>query len=316
MRRRDFISAAVLLPLAARAQQRSKIYRLGYLAEVRIPRFVAALQASLHDLGYVEDRNLKIEYRFGGETLDVLAAELAALGPDAIIALGTPPAIAAKRATMTIPIVMAAGDPLRAGIVASLRHPGGNITGVTMYGSELSGKRVEVLKGVLPAMARFAVLGNATNPFNQYSWEDTQPSARALGMEPQLFMVREPAELAAAFIAMQRTGAEAVIVLADNTLTGARQQIIALAAEHHLPAMYFEREYVQNGGLVSYGPNAVEVIRRSAALIDKVLKGAKPADLPIEQPTKFELVINLKTAKSLGLTISPSLLTRADEVIE
>jgi|SRR6516162_6043873 len=169
----------------------------------------------------------------------------------------------AKRATTTIPIVMAAaGDPMRAGIVANLAHPGGNITGVTAYGSELSGKRVEILKEAVPAMARLAVLGNPTNPFNKYSWEDTQPAARALGIKPQLFMVREPAELAAAFLAMQRAGAEAVDLLADDTLIGAQRQIIALATEHHLPAMYFEREHIEDGGLISYGPNAAEVIRR------------------------------------------------------
>ena len=323
-RRREFIAAlggaAFGWPLSARAQQPPKIYRLGYLAPARLPHLIEALQAGLRELGYVEGKNLKVEYRFGEhqpETLGMLAAELVALNPDVIVTVGTPPAIAAKQATTTIPIVMASvGDPVRAGIVASLVRPGGNITGMSEYGAELSAKRVEVLKGAVPGIARLAVLGNATNPFNQYAWEDTQPAARALGTEPQLFMVREPAELAAAFLTMQQSGANAVILLQDTRFWTVRHQIIALADEHRLPAMYEAREFVADGGLISYGPNIAQMTRHSATLVDKVLKGTKPADLPIEQPTKFELVINLKTAKALGLTVSSSLLARADEVIE
>jgi putative tryptophan/tyrosine transport system substrate-binding protein len=324
MRRRDFIALLGIAvsggSLPARAQQSPKIYRLGYLAPARIPNLIEALQTGLRELGYVEGRNLKVEYRFGGydpEALGKLAAELVALGPDAIVTVATPPAIAAKRATTSIPIVMAtAADPLRAGIVASLARPGSNITGVTLYGSELSGKRVEVFKETVPGIIRLAILGNATNPFSQYSWEDTQPTARQLRIEAQLFMIRGPDELAGAFAAMKRTGASAVVVLSDAMFNTWRRQIIALVAERGLPAMWDAREYAEDGGLISYGPNLPEMTRRSAALVDKVLKGAKPADLPIEQPTKFELVINLKTAKTLGLTIPPSLLARADEVIE
>jgi putative tryptophan/tyrosine transport system substrate-binding protein len=240
MRRRDFITllggaAALGSPRTAHAQQPSKIYRLGYLAPTRILNLIEALHTGLRELGYVEGKNLKVEYRFGGhqlETLGTLAAELVALSPDVIVTVATPPVIAAKRATTTIPIVMAtAGDPLRAGIVASLAHPGGNITGVTLYGSELSGKRVEVLKEAVPGIARLAVLGNATNPFSQYSWEDTQPATRALGIAPQLFMVREPQELAATFAAMQRNGTDAVIVLSDPMFNNWRRQIIVLATE-------------------------------------------------------------------------------------
>jgi putative ABC transport system substrate-binding protein len=318
MRRRDFISAAALLPLAARGQPSSKIYRLGYLAGPRILHLIEALQAGLRELGYVEGKNLKVEYRFGGdqlETLHKLALELVALGPDAIVVQTTPAAIAAKRATTTIPIVMSlVADPVRSGIVASLPHPGGNITGTTLYGSELSGKRVEVLKEAV-GFARLAVLGHRTNP-NQYTWEETREAARALAIEPQLFMVRELDELDAAFGAMQRSGADAVIVLMDAIFFSARRQISVLAAGHRLPTMYYTREYAEDGGLISYGPNLVEMTRRSVALVGKVLNGAKPADLPIEQPTKFELVINLKTARALGLTIPPALLARADEVIE
>jgi putative ABC transport system substrate-binding protein len=324
LNRREFMAAvcgvAVAWPLGARAQPPSKIYRLGYLGSARIPYVIEALQAGLRDLGYVESRNLKIEYRFGGslsEALDALAAELVALAPDAVVTTGTPATLAAKRATTTIPIVMAPiGDPLRAGIVVSLAHPGGNITGVSLYGSELSGKRVEVLKETLSGITRLAVLGNATNPFNQYMWEDTQPAARQLGIEPQLFMVRESEQLAGAFGAMRRTGADAVIVLSDAMFNRERRQIADLAAEHRLPAMYEDREYVKDGGLMSYGPNVAEVTRHSATLVDKVLKGAKPADLPIELPEKFDLVINLKTAAALGIDVPLHLQQLADEVIE
>jgi putative tryptophan/tyrosine transport system substrate-binding protein len=322
MRRREFFTlvggAAVAWPLAGGARQ-SKLYRLGYLSTVRMPILIEALQTGLRELGYVEGKNLKVEYRVGGyelETLAKLAVELVALGPDAIVTVATSSAIAAKRATTTIPIVMTAGDPVRAGIVASLARPSGNVTGVTLYASELSGKRVEVVNEAVPGIARLAILGNATNPLSQYSWEDTQPAARQLGIELQLFIVQGPDELAGAFAAIQRTGASAVLILTDTMFYTWRRQIIALAVEHGLPVMSEAREYVEDGGLISYGPNLVEMTRRSAVLVDKVLKGAKPAELPIEQPTKFELAINLGTAKALGLTIPPSLLARADEVIE
>jgi putative ABC transport system substrate-binding protein len=321
MRRRNFIAlvgrVAISWPIFARAQQPSKIYRLGYLGP-RVPFGIAALQAGLRELGYVEGRNLKVEYRFGviPETLDVLAAELVAQGPDAIVTVGTPPAISLKRATTTIPIVMVGNDPLRTGIVGSLAHPGGNITGVSEYGSELIGKRMEVLKETVSGIARLAALANLTNPLHQYYWEDTQLAAQALGMEPRLFTVREAADLAKVFAAMQRTGANAVTVLPDNLFFTVRHQIIALAAEHRLPAMYEAQEFVADGGLISYGPSVAELVRRLAIFVDKILKGAKPADLPIERATKFALVINLKTAKALGLDIPPTLIARADEVIE
>jgi putative ABC transport system substrate-binding protein len=324
MTRRDFIlllgGAVVTSPIAARGQQSSKIYRLGYLAQARIPHLIEALQTGLREFGYVEGKNLKIEYRIGGnqlETLDVLAAELAQLGPDAIVTVGTPAAIAAKRSITTIPIVMApVGDPVRYDIVASLALPGGNITGVTLYTPELSGKRVEVLKETVPGIARLAVLGNAMNPATQYLWEGAQLTARALQIEPKLFMVREMDEFAAAFAAMLRSGVDAVFVQPDITLINARQIIIALAVEHRLPAMYSLREFVEDGGLISYGPNIAEMTRRSPDFVDKVLKGSKPADLAIDRSTKFELIINLKTARALSLTMPPSLLARADEVIE
>jgi putative tryptophan/tyrosine transport system substrate-binding protein len=324
MRRRELFMllgcAAIGWPLAAHGQQASKIYRLGYLAGAREPHLIEALQSALRELGYVEDKNLKVEYRFGGEqreALETLAAQLVALRPDAIVTRGTPATFAAKRATTTIPIVMApVGDPVRIGLVASLAHRGGNITGVSLYGSELAGKRVELLQELLPAIARLGSLANAANPATQIWWEETQLAARALGLEGALFTVREPNELTAAFAAMQRNGVDAVVIEPDAMLMSAQRQITTLTIEHQLPAMYESPEFVQDGGLISYGSSITEMTRRSAMFVDKILKGIKPADLPIEQPTKYALVINLKTAKALGLTIPPSLLARADEVIE
>jgi ABC-type uncharacterized transport system substrate-binding protein len=208
------------------------------------------------------------------------------------------------------------GDPLRLGIVASLARPGGNMTGVTLYGFELAGKRLEVLKEAIPNIARVAVLGNPSNPSNEYYWQETQSAGRKLVIDVQRFNVKAPNELPAEFSNMTRNGADALDVLSDPLFNGARQQIIGLAADHRLPAIYEAREFAEAGGLISYGPNIAELTRRSAAFIDKVLKGVNPADLPVEQPTKFELVLNVKTAKALGLTLPPMLLARADEVIE
>ena len=242
MRRRAFIAGiggAAAWPMVARGQQPVKIYRLGYLAPARIPHLIDALLTGLRELGYVEGNNIKIEYRYGGTaTLDELAAQLVDLHPDAIITVATPPAIAAKRATTTIPIVMATvGDPVRSGIVASFARPGGNVTGVTLYGSELSAKRVEVLKEALPRTTRLAALGNARNLYSQHSWDDMEPAARALGLDPHLFMAQGLGDLSEAFAAMERERANAVVILSDALFNSARLQIIALAVEHHLPAM-------------------------------------------------------------------------------
>ena len=325
MRRREFFTllgcAAIGWPLAGYGQQASKIYRLGYLSTARVPSYqIEALQAGLRELGYIEGNNLKVEYRFGGpqsERLDAIASELVELRPDVIVTAGTPATFAAKRATTTIPIVMSpVGDPVQVGLVASLAHPGGNITGVSLDASELARKRVEVLKELVPPIARLGILGNAANPATQFWSKETQLAARALGLEPALFEVRELNELTAAFAAMQRNGVDAVAVETDAIFTSAQRQITTLAIEYHLPAMYESPEFVQDGGLISYGPSLAKMTRRSATFVDKILKGVKPTDLPIEQPTNFELVINLKTANALGLTVPPSLLARADEVIE
>jgi putative ABC transport system substrate-binding protein len=323
MRRRDFIGlagiAAVGWPVFARAQKPTKIYRLGYLARARVPNFIEALQNGLRELGYVEGKNLAVEYRFGenSEMLDALAAELVALRVDVIVTTGALATMAANRATATIPIVMApVGDPLRTGIVPNLSHPGGNVTGVTLYSIELGSKCVEVLKEAVPEIARLAILGKADNPYTQYTWEEVQPAAQRLGLELHLFVVREFEGLAAAFADMQRIGAGGVFVLTDLMFNSARRQIATLAVDHRLPSMYETREWVESGGLISYGPNIGETTHRAAAFVDKLLKGAKAGELPIERPTKIELVVNLQTAKALGLTIPPSLLAQADEVIE
>jgi putative tryptophan/tyrosine transport system substrate-binding protein len=311
----------MLCLLLPRAQsQSSKTYRIGYLALAKIPHLIEALQDGLRKFGYVEGENLKTEYRFlqgGSATLDALAAELVRLSPDLIVTVGTPPALAAKRATTTIPIVMATvGDPAGLGIVASLGHPGGNVTGVTLYSSELSGKRVEVLKQAVPGIARVAVLGNGSSPLTQLLWQQTQMAAQLARLDARLFTVQEPNELSAAFETMVQDGANGVVILSDSVFNSVRRTIIALATTHRLPAVYEAREYVVDGGLISYGPNIAEMSRRSAAVVNKVLKGAKPADVPIEQPTEFELVINLKTAKALDLIVPHNLLVLADEVIE
>jgi putative ABC transport system substrate-binding protein len=322
MRRREFITllggTTATLPLTVRAQQSSKIYRLGYLAPAPIPHLIRVLVSTLRELGYVEGKNLKIEYRYGGsETLDSLAAELVELHSDAIVTVATPPALAAKRATKTIPVIMAtAGDPVRLGVVSSYARPGGNITGVTLYSTELTAKRLELLNEAVPGLRRIAFLANGKNIYNKLLWEETEPAARALGLEPLLFNMQEPGDLVGTFVEMERKGANALVVLSDALFNSLRRQIIALATEHHLPAMYEAREFVEDGGLISYGPNIAEMTRRSATFVDKVLKGISPADLPIEQPTRFELVINIKSARALGLTLSPTLLARADEVIE
>jgi putative ABC transport system substrate-binding protein len=323
MRRRDFISlvsaAAVLCSTRSRAQQPSKTYLIAILASAQLPHLIKVLKDGLRNLGYIEGQDLKFEYRFveaGGKSVDILAAELVKLGPDVIIALGTEEGIAAKQATTTIPIAIFIADPLGAGIVTNVAHPGGNVTGIMLYGAEFAGKRIEVFKEAVPSIARIAVLGTR-NPLSQLHWQVTQTAAAQLGLEVHLFTVQDPsADLLAAFESFAQHNFNGVVVLPDLRFLSVRQTIVALAAKHRLPALYEDREYVQEGGLISYGPNVARMVRRVVPTVDRILKGAKPGDLPIEGPTDYELVINLKAAKTLGLSIPEKLLIVADEVIE
>ena len=324
MKRREFITllggAAAAWPLPARAQQAPRAARLGYLAPASNPDLQQALLGGLRDLGYVEGQNLAIEYRFmpgQSKSYDELAAELARSAPDAMVVVGTPPALAAKRQTTSIPIIMGpAADPLRSGLVASLSRPGGNVTGVSLYGSEMVRKRMEIFKEAVIGIQRIAVLANAENPLHRFLWDDLQPIGPALGLQFRLLVVSVLDKFPAVFATMKQDGFDAMTLLTDAQFFSARRQISNLAAMHRLPAMYESRESVADGGLISYGASISDLTRRTAVFVVKVINGAKPADLPIEQPTKFELVINLKTAKALGLDIPAAMLARADEVIE
>jgi putative tryptophan/tyrosine transport system substrate-binding protein len=322
MKRREFITllGSALAASPATAQQARKLARLGYLAPAYNTDLQQALLGGLRDFGYVEGQNLAIEYRFmlgQSKTYDELAAELASLTPDAIVVVGTPPAFAAKRQTTTVPIILApAADPLRTGLVASLSRPGLNVTGVSLYGSEIARKRMELFKEAVVGIQRIAVLGNAENPLHHFLWDDLQPVGPALGLQFHLFIVSNLDKLPSVFSTIKRDGFDAITLLSDAQFFSARREISSLAAMHQLPAMYESRESVDDGGLISYGANIPDLTRRAAAFVVKVINGAKPADLPIEQPTKFELIINLKTAKALGLIVPPMLLARADVVIE
>src|SRR5882757_9582746 len=324
MDRRQFLSVvcstAVLLPLTVYAQKPGRIPRIGYLSPARLPQLLEALHDGLRELGYTEGQNIVFDYRFGegqAKTLDELAAELVRLGPDVIVTVASGPALAAKRATSTTPIVMATvGEPVGIGLVSSLARPGGNITGVTLYGSELARKRLELLKEAIHGVRRVALLGNAANPFSAFSWNEAQPAGPALGLELRLFTINGLGEFPTTFAAIKQSDADALLVLSDALFTAARREIIRLAAQHHLPAMFEAREFVEDGGLIAYGPNIAEMTRRSASLIVKVLKGTNPGDLPIEQPTTFELSVNVQTGKALGITIPATVLLRADKVIE
>jgi ABC-type uncharacterized transport system substrate-binding protein len=313
-------------PLAVEAQQAAKITRIGYLALNRAagPHRHEALLQGLRDLGYVEGRDVVIEYRDAegkSELLSALAAELVALKVDVIVAGGgAQAALAAKKATRTLPIVFAAtADPVGSGLVSSLARPGGNVTGLSLIFPELVGKCLEQIKQVVPGVTRIAVLWQP-GAYGERTAEDmlkrAEVAGRALGMQLQLVEARGPADFDRAFSHMTRARAGALTVLGTVTFSNERRRLVELAAKTRLPVVYMERDYVDAGGLMSYGPNVTDLFRRAATYVDKILKGANPGDLPVEQPTQFELVINLKTAKALGLTIPPSLLQRADQVIE
>ena len=314
-------------PLAARAQT-AKVARIGYLItgalespETRMNR--DAFRQGLNELGYVEGRNIVIEYRSADgkiERLPGLATELVGLKVDLIVALATPAGRAAQQATTTIPIVVnAMGDPVRDGLVASLARPGGNITGTTFLGPELVPKRLSFLRELLPTISRVAVLwhpGAFSEPTIREMLNEVAQAAGTLGVQLQLVEVRSADEFDHAFTTMVGARAEALFQFPSTLFFNERRRIVDLAARHRLPAMFNAREFVQLGGLIAYGANLAELNRRAAAYVDKILKGAKPFDLPIEQPTKFELFINLKTAKALGLAVPDRLLVGADEVIE
>ena len=323
--RRTFIGrvAGGLLaaPLAARAQQVGKVYRIGILESIPAARNAAnlnALRKGLRDLGYVEGRNLDIEYRSADGRADRfpdLASELVRLKVDLIVTRGTPAAKAAKHATETIPVVMATmGDP-RA-IVASFARPGGNITGVTTFSTELTGKRIELLRELVPSLSRVALLHNMGNPAAPPEWEETKRAARSLGLQADLLDVRSQDDLGRAFEMAVRQHVDALLIGIDGFTQMHQQTIVDLVARSRLPAAYPAREFVEAGGLMAYAVSYPDLYFRFASFVDKIFKGAKPAELPVEQPTKFELVINLKTAKAFGITVPQSLLLRADEVIQ
>jgi len=318
------LALCILLgPLTASAQQANKVPRIGVLwggpAEFARP-YVEAGGRVLGELGYVEGRDFAVEFRFGERrpgAVDTLAAELAQLKVNVIVAAGDPAIRAAQRATTTIPIVMvAAGDPVRGGFVASVARPGGNITGMTFLSRELSAKRLEILKEAVPTASRVAVLWNPDNPGGLLGFQATQAAAETLRLTLQSLEVRTATDIEPAFKAMAEWHAQTIIVLTDPLTSSLRRRIADLATKSRLPIMCELREFTDWGGLISYGPSLLSMAQRTATYIDKILKGAKPSDLPVEQPAKFELVINLKTAKALGLTIPQSVMIRADEVIQ
>ena len=310
-------------PLAAEAQQTRKVYRIGMLetrSAVLNATNLDAFRQALGALGYAEGQNLEITYRSSDgrdERFPGLAGELVRLKMDVILTRGTPAALAAKSATRTIPVVMASsGDPVGSGLVASLGRPGGNVTGLSSYDVEIHAKRLDLLREVRPRLTRVAGLFNIGNPVLPLAWKEVQRAARSLGIQAQLLDVRRPEDLPRAFDAAAKERAEALIVGVDGVTQGNLRRIAELAAKHRLPSIYATRDYAEFGGLIIYGVSERHQYQRAAMFVDKILKGATPGDLPIEQPDTFELVINLKTAKALGLTIPPSLLQRADHVIE
>jgi putative ABC transport system substrate-binding protein len=309
------------VPLPAEVQQTARIWRIGYLSPLTGPSsFEEAFRLGLRDLGYVEGKNLSVEYRWAGgtfERLPDLAAELVRLEVDLIVARGTPSVRAAKGATTTIPIVMPiSNDAVGDGLVASLARPGGNVTGLTLMATELSGKRLELLKEAFPRIVRVAVLYDPDLTAHARELRETEVAAERLRVALQPVRIEASGDVERAFASMSRVHAEALITFGASITSGQLEPIVKHAARNRLPAIYAFRDFVDGGGLMSYGPSLQDSFRRAAAYVDKILKGAKPADLPVEQPAKFELVINLKTAKALGLTIPASLLLRADHVIQ
>jgi len=308
--------------LSAGAQS-PRMHRIGILetvSEAVNGANMDALRTGLRRLGYVEGQNLALHYRSAdgdAERFPALAAELLRVGVDLIVTRGTPAAQAAKNATTKVPIVMAAiGEPLGVGVVASLARPGGNVTGLSAFADELSGKRIELMKEMLPSVRRMAFVMNMGNPISEQNWQPSKSAATALGLAIELRDVRSSADIAIAFEALSERKIDAVSVGLDGVVQENRDMIVELANHHRVAAVYPSREFAQAGGLISYGVSYPDLYFRAAGLIDKILKGASPGDLPVEQPTKLEMIINLKTARALGVEIPPNLLALADEVIE
>jgi putative ABC transport system substrate-binding protein len=329
MNRRAFVTGLAAIfaaPLTAEAQQVGKIYSIGYLSagtasDAGNTRYIEAFRRGLHELGWIEGQNITFDYRYADgqfDRLPALADELVRLNVDLIAASPTPAALAAKNATPTIPIVgMSLTEPVEVGLVATLARPGGNVTGVT-YGvdAEIFGKQLALIKEAMPSVRRVAVLSNPSIPTQPAALKAVTTAARSLAVQLQPFAARAPGDFDPAFAAMGRERVGALVVVMDPMMFLHRSRLADAAMTHRLPSVSTQAPWAEAGGLLTYGPNLSDVYRRAATYVDKILKGAKPADLPVEQPAKFELVINFKTAKALGLTIPPSLLARADQVIE
>jgi putative ABC transport system substrate-binding protein len=323
MKRREFISllgGAAAWPLAARAQDRKQVYRIGLLVTGGPSAFLDAQATALREIGYVEGRNVTIERRFADGDLNrlpAMAAELVGLQIDLILTQGTPATLAAKQATTSIPIVFSPlSDPVGVGLVASLARPGGNITGTSLMATDISAKRLELLLTTIPQVSRIAILWDSSNPGMALRVRETKMAADQSKIVLHTVGPRNLAELEASLAELTKQRPEALIVTAEPFTRRYLTQILEYAASNRLPTIFEDRYFVDAGGLMSYGPSLIDGYRRAATYVDRILRGTKPADLPVEQPTKFELVINLKTAKVLGLDVSPTLLARADEVIE
>jgi putative ABC transport system substrate-binding protein len=326
MRRREFtalLGGAAAWPVAARSQQAGKAPRIGFLGNstrALEANLVEPFRDGLHAHGYEEGRTITIEYRWAEgqyERFPALVAELLAAHVDLIVTAGTPAALAVRNATTTVPLVMVAvGDPVATGLVMSLSRPGGNLTGLSSIAPDLEGKRLELLREVVPRLSHVGVFFNPANPFHKVSMEHARSAAGTLGMRLLLLSVSTSHELDSALAAVRKERPQALLVLADRVYLHERKRMMDFAAEHRLPSATAHKEMVEAGGLMSFGPSYEAMHRRAADYVDLILKGAKPGDLPIQQPTKFDLKINLKTASALGLTIPPTLLARADEVIE
>jgi putative tryptophan/tyrosine transport system substrate-binding protein len=318
-----FTALLLTLSLPVQAQQPKNVPRIGVLVGGSASSDSAridALRQGLHELGYVEGKNIVIEYRYAEAKVDRLsgfAAELVRTKVDLIVTAGPAATGAAKEATNTIPVVMAqVNDPIGAGFVANLARPGGNITGLSVMAPELSGKQLEILKEIVPRLSRVAVLGTSTQPGNAQTLKGTEIAARALGVQLQYQEIGGAKDIETAFRDARKGHVDGLLLLSSPVLFIHRAKIVELATKSRLPAIYYQIEYVEDGGLMTYSANVVDLWRRTAAYVDKILKGAKPADLPVEQPKKFEFVVNLKAAKQIGLTIPPNVLARADKVIK